>query len=176
MVVPVPANRQRIPRAEREAEIVAAARDEFAAQGFEAATVGSIARRAGMTSANVHYYFATKEALFAAVARGAYDQLLADLDGRDDPVERLRRYVRFHLAQHAIRPQFQAIAARAPEVAELLVRREAWLAKTATEITSDELDAAALAAVVTGLIEVAEPHPDPDLVIDHAVARLRSTP
>lgn len=168
------ANRQTVPRAEREAEILAAAETEFARDGFDQATIAAIARLAGMTSANVHYYFPTKEALFAAVARLTYDQLFASLAALDDPVERLRGYVRFHLAHHAIRGPFQAIAARSDEVAGLLVRREAWLAETVAAVAADDLDAATLTAAVTGLIEAARPRPDTERVLDHAVARLAS--
>lgn len=169
----MPVNRQAVPRAERETEILDAALTEFAAVGFDDARVAAIARRAGMTSANVHYYFATKDDLVAAVATRAYQQLFDALAELEDPVERLRRYVSFHLANHRARSQLQAIAMRSPDVALLLQRRERWLAGVAAEAGGGAgLDADALAAAVTGLIEVVEPHPDPQAVLDHAVARV----
>jgi AcrR family transcriptional regulator len=171
----MPANRQTVPRAAREAEILAAAQAVFTADGFDQASIASIARRAGMTSANVHYYFATKDALFAAMARSSYDELFAALAALADPLERLRGYVHFHLAHHALRGTFLAIAARSSELTDVLVRREDWLADTAAELTRDELDAAALVATVTGLIEAARPHPDADDVLEHAVARFVRT-
>ncbi len=45
--------------------IVAAARAEFAEHGFEAASMRSIARRAGVDPALVRHYFAEKDELFA---------------------------------------------------------------------------------------------------------------
>ena len=171
----MPANRQTVPRAAREAEILDAARVEFLDTGFDATTMASIARRAGMTSANVHYYFATKEALFAAVIRDTLAALATRLDAIDDPMERLRRYVSFHMANHRMRVAVQAMAARSPDVADFLADRDAWLAKTAGELVDDELDVATLVAVVTGLIEVRVPHAEPDRVLDHAAARLIRT-
>ncbi len=48
--------------------IVSAAVDEFGAQGYDGATVRSIAARAGVDSALVHHYFGTKADLFAEAA------------------------------------------------------------------------------------------------------------
>ena len=171
----MPANRQTVPRAEREAEILAAARDVFVADGFDQATMAGIAHEAGMTSANVHYYFSTKEALVAAVARLAYDQLFAGLAEVDDPVERLQRYVAFHLDQHAYRGPLLALAARSGDVASLLAERESWLAGTVALVTDDEMAAAALTATVTGLVETVRPHPEAARVLAHAVTRLAPT-
>ncbi|MFN8097634.1 MAG: TetR family transcriptional regulator [Dermatophilaceae bacterium] len=47
--------------------IVEAARTEFAAQGYAAASLRSIARRAGVDPALVHHYFAGKTELFGEV-------------------------------------------------------------------------------------------------------------
>jgi AcrR family transcriptional regulator len=168
----MPANRQTVPRVEREGEILRAARDVFLTEGYDGATVGVIAALAGMTSTNVHYYFATKEALFVAVARQTYQEVLATLDALDDPVARLQGYVAFHLGHHAFRGPVQALAARSDEVAALLVERDGWLADTVALVTDDELDAAVLTATVTGLVEAATPHPKPAKVLTHAVARL----
>ncbi len=168
----MPVNRQTVPRVEREAEILTAAQAEFTTRGFDDATVATIARRAGMTAANIHYYFATKEMLLAAVVGRAYEQLFDALVQLDDPVERLHRYVAFHLANHALRGQLQAVALRSPELAVVLKERERWLTGVATTVAGDPLDAGALAATVIGLIEVVDPHPNPRAVLDHAVARL----
>jgi AcrR family transcriptional regulator len=172
MMVRVPVNRQTVPRAERESAILEAAAIEFTAAGFDEAKISAIARRAGMTSANVHYYFESKDALVAAVAARAYERLFVDLAQLDDPLERLHRYVTFHLASHALRGQLQAIALRCPDLADVLQRREGWVTATAAEVAVEALGASVLAAVVTGLVEVVVPDPDARVVLDHAVARL----
>lgn len=170
----MPVNRQTVPRAEREAEILEAALAEFAVAGLDGTTMAAVARRAGMTSANVHYYFPTKDALITAVTSGAYQRLFTLLGQLDDPIERLHRYVDFHLANHRLRGELQAVALGAPDLAAVLRERERWLARTAAEAAGEPLDADALAATVTGLIEVVQPHPDPRAVLEHAVARLVS--
>lgn len=48
------------------AEIVAAARVEFAAKGYDSTSLRAVARRAGVDAALVHHYFADKADLFAA--------------------------------------------------------------------------------------------------------------
>jgi AcrR family transcriptional regulator len=49
--------------------LLSAAREEFAAKGYDGATVRSIAARAGVDPALVHHYFGTKEALFTNAIR-----------------------------------------------------------------------------------------------------------
>jgi AcrR family transcriptional regulator len=53
-------------RSDTRAEILAAARAEFAGRGFEGATVRGIARAAGVDPALVHHYFGSKEKVFLA--------------------------------------------------------------------------------------------------------------
>jgi len=95
-----------------------------------------------------------------------------DLELDRDQSDRLHRYVAFHLASHALRGQLQTIAMRCPDLDEVLRRRERWVTATAAEVAGEALDASVLAAVVTGLVEVAVPDPDARVVLDHAVARL----
>src|SRR3546814_3594153 len=54
-------------RVRNRALILAAAEEVFATQGYRGATTAAIAKKAGLPKANVHYYFGTKEALYAAV-------------------------------------------------------------------------------------------------------------
>ena len=84
-------------------QIIDGARTVFLAQGFDAASMGEIARKAGVSKGTLYVYFASKEELFAVVAREACksqaENLLA-LDPDDHDVEvvltRLGRgYARF---------------------------------------------------------------------------------
>jgi AcrR family transcriptional regulator len=76
----VPTNRRAVPRAERTAEILDAAATEFLAKGYEGATISSVASAAGMTPANVYWYFPSKDHLFAAVMDRMLDRELERLD------------------------------------------------------------------------------------------------
>lgn len=53
--------------ADTRADILAAARDQFAERGYDGASLRGIARAAGVDPALVHHYFAGKSALFAEV-------------------------------------------------------------------------------------------------------------
>src|SRR5216684_3236324 len=59
------------------AAILTAAREHFAASGYERATIRAIARKAAIDAAMVMRYFGTKEKLFAAAAE--FDLRLPDL-------------------------------------------------------------------------------------------------
>jgi AcrR family transcriptional regulator len=52
--------------AETRERILAAAREEFSARGYDKTSVRSIAKAAGVDSALVHHYFGTKEQIFGA--------------------------------------------------------------------------------------------------------------
>src|SRR5215813_15335350 len=93
---------ERQDRAKRR-QIMDGARAVFLAQGFDAASMGEIARQAGVSKGTLYVYFDSKEELFAVVAREACkaqaENLLA-LDPDDHDVEAVltrlgRGYVRF---------------------------------------------------------------------------------
>src|SRR5689334_23527888 len=58
-------------KAERPAEIVAAALSVFAEKGFAAARLDEIAARAGVSKGALYLYFETKEEIFRAVVEQA---------------------------------------------------------------------------------------------------------
>ncbi|RKR75303.1 TetR/AcrR family transcriptional regulator [Frondihabitans australicus] len=70
-------------RAESSRRILEAARAEFAEAGFEAATIRSIAGRAGVTAGLVMQHYGSKEALFRSAAR-------LPADDRDTASEHVR--------------------------------------------------------------------------------------
>ncbi|MBA4855922.1 TetR/AcrR family transcriptional regulator [Nocardia farcinica] len=77
----------RIPAAERRADLVAAAVRMIAAHGVDGATTRRIAQEANAPLATLHYCFATKEVLFAAVfeyVAGLYRDVLTRSDVHDD--------------------------------------------------------------------------------------------
>lgn len=55
------------------AEILAAARDAFAAEGFERSSIRRIAAAAGVDPALIHHYFGTKDKLFLAAVEAPFD-------------------------------------------------------------------------------------------------------
>ena len=92
------------------ARILEAARVEFARRGLSGARVDQITARAGSNKRMIYYYFGNKEALFLAALESAYEHIrqaeqslkLTDLD----PVEGMRRLVRFTWQYYLAHPEF----------------------------------------------------------------------
>ena len=168
----MPANRQAYPRAERVGAILDAACVEFGERGFDRTTIAAIARRSGMTSANVHYYYETKDRLFVACVERAYDLLFADLETEPDPIERLHRYVEFHASARQFRNSLYSLASINPKVEMLLRRRGDWVTDTVAMIAADALSITSVATIVAGLLEMAPTEPGARTILVHAVARL----
>ncbi|WP_320673019.1 TetR/AcrR family transcriptional regulator [Patulibacter defluvii] len=74
-----PPTRKRISRPEREARMLDAAEEVFAAHSFQAASMEEIARRSGITKALLYQYFGSKEGLYEATVERGRAQLFAAL-------------------------------------------------------------------------------------------------
>jgi AcrR family transcriptional regulator len=61
-----------------------AAKQVFAANGIEGASVREIAKTAGYTTGAIYTYFASKEELYAEVLRDSLDALLAEVRGASE--------------------------------------------------------------------------------------------
>lgn len=86
----------RIQRKNREA-ILAAALDVFSREGFRGATLDQIAGAAGLSKPNLLYYFASKEAIHAALLEALLDlwlDPLRHLSPEGEPVAEILAYVR----------------------------------------------------------------------------------
>lgn len=68
--------RKRLPRAERERQILAVAEEAFAAQGFQTASMDDIAQRVGLSKPMLYEYFGSKEGLLLACLERAKRELL----------------------------------------------------------------------------------------------------
>lgn len=95
------------------AAILAAARAEFTAQGFEGARIDAIARRARTNKRMLYHYFGNKEALYKTVLVEAYRQIrqgerALELD-QYEPVEAVSRLVRFTFRHFLESPWFIAL-------------------------------------------------------------------
>jgi AcrR family transcriptional regulator len=73
------APKRRLRGTARRALIVDAALEEFAIHGYEAASMGRIGRRAGVTRTVLYDHFPSKRALFAALLEAEHTELLAHL-------------------------------------------------------------------------------------------------
>ncbi|MEC9364604.1 MAG: TetR/AcrR family transcriptional regulator [Pseudomonadota bacterium] len=81
-------------------KILKAAIEEFGRHGFVGASIGEIARRAGVVKPLVHYHFKTKDQLWFAAVRGAMRQLQGEMSRVPfelrglDPIEAFKLVVR----------------------------------------------------------------------------------
>jgi TetR/AcrR family transcriptional regulator, regulator of cefoperazone and chloramphenicol sensitivity len=117
---------------ERRQSLVEAAFEAIAADGFEGLRTRSVAARAGVNIATLHYYFPTKEALIGGVAHYLASQFIA-LHGPapastgSDALDRLRQEfsdVRFYRAKHkaltSVMLEIQLRARRDPAIAAIV--------------------------------------------------------
>jgi AcrR family transcriptional regulator len=89
--------------------LVAAGVEVISEQGFHAASIRGIARRAGMSTANLYHHFDSKQELLASIIESALEALLEvseeALEAADkDPESQLRALVHAHVKQHALTP------------------------------------------------------------------------
>src|SRR5258705_11455718 len=93
-------------------QIIDGARAMFLAQVFDAASMGEIARKAGVSKGTLYVYFDSKERLFEAIAHeecGAQAETVFSLDPADHDVEAVltrlgRSFVKFLCRPGAMSP------------------------------------------------------------------------
>jgi AcrR family transcriptional regulator len=71
-------------KGERRDAILAAALDEFSAQGFAAARLDDVARRAGVAKGTIYLYFRDKEALFQELVRSLLTPVVGSVEALRD--------------------------------------------------------------------------------------------
>lgn len=79
--VPVGPGKRETQSAARREAILAAALDEFAARGFEAARLDDVAKRAGVAKGTIYLYFRDKESLFQELIRVMLAPLVTIIEG-----------------------------------------------------------------------------------------------
>ena len=113
---------------ERQTRILDAAERVFARAGFHAATMQDVAAEAGMSPGNLYRYFASKDAIIAAMAERDRQQIAADFaaleSGNGPLLDQLEALGRRHLVEEprekaVICLQIWAEAARNPAMAQM---------------------------------------------------------
>jgi AcrR family transcriptional regulator len=78
--VPVVKGKRAVRSAERREAILAAALDEFSAQGFASTRLDDVARRAGVAKGTIYLHFSDKEALFQELIRSALSPVVGTIE------------------------------------------------------------------------------------------------
>lgn len=115
-------------RQQQEGVILDAAEQVFARAGFQGATMGEIALKAGLPKANLHYYFGTKAEVYRAVLSRILQLWLAETDNitpEAAPRDALSHYVKAKMRLSASRPDASRVFANellhgAPEIGDYL--------------------------------------------------------
>lgn len=84
---------RRVPRAERELQMLEAAARLFGEKGFEATSMDDVAHACGVTKPMVYSYFESKEGLYSAMIHRAGTHLVSaflDIGQEPDPARRLK--------------------------------------------------------------------------------------
>ena len=101
-------------RQKNEEVILKAAEDEFARHGFKGTSMNTIALKAGLPKANLHYYFTNKLGLYIAVLSNIielWDGTFNTLTAEDDPAQALSRYIRAKMEFSRQQPQASRVFA-----------------------------------------------------------------
>lgn len=101
-------------RQKNEQAIIQAAEDEFARHGFKGTSMNTIALKADLPKANLHYYFTNKLGLYVAVLSNIielWDSTFNTLSADDDPAEALATYIRAKMEFSRRNPQASRIFA-----------------------------------------------------------------
>lgn len=93
-------------QSENTQRVLEAALDVFSAHGLRGSTVDQIAQSAGMSKANILYYFRRKQDMYVAVLQQTIEDWLTPLEALDpngDPQEELWRYAKakLQMSRHA---------------------------------------------------------------------------
>lgn len=91
-----------VDKVKRKKEIALATLDIFAEKGFAATSISEIAKAVGIGKGTIYEYFRSKEEIILSAIEAWVESIQSEntdpLNEIDDPVERLRRYVRATMA------------------------------------------------------------------------------
>jgi AcrR family transcriptional regulator len=107
----MPPNRRSIPREDRLDAVVDAARHRFETHGYKGTSIADIAGDVGVNAGSIHWYYPTKDDLFAAVvarvSEESRESVEADLASGSSPMDALvsflataERYRGMHINAH----------------------------------------------------------------------------
>ncbi|MHB8340361.1 MAG: TetR/AcrR family transcriptional regulator [Mycobacteriales bacterium] len=160
--------RSRLPRPARRAQVLAAAREVFAAQGYHAAAMDDIAERAGVSKPVLYQHFPGKLDLYLALVDqqagelvdAVHAALATTLDNRERVARTMAAYLDFVDGDGAHRLLFESDLLGEPAVEELVGRSlQACVSAIADTIAADtgvdQEEAQLLSVGLSGLAQVA---------------------
>jgi TetR/AcrR family transcriptional regulator len=125
--------------------ILSAAEDEFVLHGFKGTSMQSIADRANLPKANIHYYFKNKTNLYQVVLENimaTWNEVLADMNNDSDPATVLTHFIHAKIQLSYTNPNASKIFAMeviqgAPHLKTYISQdMRLWVKEKSTVITS----------------------------------------
>lgn len=133
-----------MPRPERVDAIVEAARRRFEASGYQGTSVGDVARDLGLNAGAIHWYFPSKDDLFAAVLRRIYDEgraaAIAALGADAAPMEMLVWFLTASEPYRGLHIDGHDRLAESPAIAQLHDELHDWLDGLLLAVVRPRLD------------------------------------
>lgn len=100
MTTEIKQNKKEAAREKNQQLILNSAEKIFAQLGYEGASMGMIAKEAGVAKANIHYYFNNKETLYGTVLENivsSWNLGLENISVEDDPAVILYNYIKYKM-------------------------------------------------------------------------------
>jgi AcrR family transcriptional regulator len=120
-------NRVQIPLEERRADLVAAATEVFLVRGYEGATMEDISKAAGVTRANIYWYYKSKDEVFAAVMRQLLVRDFRSLAAENAHLDAMNRLTRGLVSMRSYRSLHQAMHDRLMHHEGVREAHDLWL-------------------------------------------------
>lgn len=128
--------------------LLGAATRVFAERGFHATTMRDLARASGMSLAGMYHYVRSKEELLLRIQERCFERVMreagAALSGVEDPLERLRVFIRHHVT---------FFAGHMPEMKVLSHEAESLSGAAARTLRARKTAYAALLEAIVGEIQ-----------------------
>ncbi|MAA73069.1 MAG: TetR family transcriptional regulator [Bermanella sp.] len=136
-------------------QILKAAEDEFVLHGYKGTSMQSIADRAGLPKANIHYYFKNKANLYQVVLEDIisnWNEVLDDMTPDSDPTEVLTRFIRSKMQMSYTNPNGSKIFAMeiiqgAPHIKQYISKDMRVWVKEKTSVIQSWIDQGKMAAI-----------------------------
>ena len=123
----LPRNRAQIPIEERRADLIAAATEVFLRCGYEGATMDGISKAAGVTRANIYWYFKSKDEVFAAVMTQLLGRDFRALAAEHAELDAMSRLTRGLVSMRSYRSLHQAMHDRIMHHEGVRAAHDLWL-------------------------------------------------
>lgn len=143
----MPPNRRSIPREDRLEAIVTAARRRFEAHGYKGTSIADIAADLGVNTGSVHWYFPTKDDLFATVMARVAEESRASvqsvLAAGADPTDALVGFLATAEKYRGLHIDVHDRLGESDAVARVHEQFHAWLDDLLLDVVRPRLGAAA---------------------------------